>query len=75
VFGDVWVLTRQWLTGAPGWQAAPEPVPLIWQTGVDAAFIASLAGFLVFGAASVFAFYALAKTVREEPAYTAEYQS
>jgi membrane protease YdiL (CAAX protease family) len=75
VFGDVWVLTRQWLTGVPGWQAAPEPVPLIWQSGIDAAFIASLTGFLVFGAASVFAFYALAKTVKEEPACVPEYQS
>jgi membrane protease YdiL (CAAX protease family) len=74
-FGDVWVLTRQWLTGAPGWQAAPEPVPLVWQTGIDAAFIGSLIGFLVFGGMCIGAFYALAKTVKEEPAYVPEYKA
>jgi uncharacterized protein len=75
VFGDVWVLTRQWLTGAPGWQAAPEPTPLIWQTGLDAAFIGSLLGLLVFGGMCVGAFFALAKVVREEPACIPEYKS
>lgn len=65
-FGDVWVLTRQWISGAPGWQAAPQTPSLIWETGIDAAFIASCITFAIFATASVLAFFALAKVVREE---------
>lgn len=74
-FGDVWVLTRQWLTGAPGWQAAPEPQALVWQTGIDGGFIGSLLGFVVFGAATVGAFCALAQAVKAAPDYTLRYEA
>ena len=44
--GDVVVLVRWWLTGRPEWQIGSIPPPLVWETGIDAHFLAT-------GAASV----------------------
>ena len=37
--GDVWSLTRLWLTGTAEWEVATQPRPLVWDTGVDAEFL------------------------------------
>src|SRR5262245_55570196 len=46
--GDVWSLSRLWLTGRPEWQLSPEPGKLIWETGFDAGFLLSAVAFIVF---------------------------
>jgi membrane protease YdiL (CAAX protease family) len=46
--GDVWSLSRLWLTGRPEWQLSPEPGKLIWETGIDAGFLLSAVAFIVF---------------------------
>ena len=65
--GDVWSLTRQWITGQPSWQlssvAAP---PLVWQTGVDAAFVTSLVALLLLGAIATWAIAGVARAARAE---------
>jgi membrane protease YdiL (CAAX protease family) len=39
--GDVVVLTRWWLTSRPEWQLGAAAPALVWQSGVDGAFIAA----------------------------------
>ncbi len=46
VVGDVWSLTRLWVTGAPEWQAT-EPAQQMWVTGVDGNFAITVLAFLV----------------------------
>ena len=41
--GDVWSLARLWLTGRPEWQMSSTPPALVWETGLDARFVATLA--------------------------------
>ena len=41
--GDVWSLTRLWLTGRPEWQMSAAPPPLVWESGLDARFVTTLA--------------------------------
>ena len=54
--GDLWSMTRQWMTGRPDWQLAPTPAPaLVWQTGIDAAFVTSVVAFLLLGAMATWA--------------------
>lgn len=67
--GDVFSLTRLWLTGQADWQpaASPETPALIWQTGVDFPFVRSVIVFAVIGAAAIWAYSALARTVRATP--------
>lgn len=48
--GDVWSLTRLWMTGVAEWQLAAQPRPLVWDTGVDAAFLIAAAFLLGFAA-------------------------
>ena len=43
VGGDVWSLTRLWLTGRPEWQMSSTPPALVWETGLDARFVTTLA--------------------------------
>jgi len=50
--GDVWSLTRLWMTGAPEWQAAAPP-PQIWTTGVDRDFLIAVLALISFSAATV----------------------
>ena len=40
--GDVFSLTRLWTTGRAEWQLTAERAPLVWERGIDTAFIASL---------------------------------
>ena len=51
IVGDVWSLTRLWLTGAPEWQAA-EPAQQIWATGVDASFVIAVLALLLLSVAT-----------------------
>jgi membrane protease YdiL (CAAX protease family) len=52
--GDVWSLTRLWITGRPEWQIATTSAPTqVWDTGVDAPFILSALACLVLTAATV----------------------
>jgi membrane protease YdiL (CAAX protease family) len=67
--GDVFSLTRLWMTGQPDWQvsALPATPTLIWQTGVDFPFMRSVIVFVVLGAAAIWAYSALARTARVAP--------
>ena len=47
--GDVWSLTRLWLTGKPEWQLG-SAASTVWTTGVDAAFGMTVAGTVLLAA-------------------------
>lgn len=64
VGGDVLSLTRLWATGLPEWQVAPTPPPLIWQTGIDAAFVRPVFVFLALSSAAVWAYSSLRRAAR-----------
>ncbi len=64
--GDVFSLTRLWLTGKPEWDLATQPPPLVWDAGPDAAFWGALAALIVLGGAAVWAYVSLADSVRRE---------
>jgi CAAX protease family protein len=51
--GDVVVLTRWWLTGRPEWQIAATPPPLVWEKGLDAAFVVTVIAAIVLAALTV----------------------
>ena len=56
--GDLWSMTRQWMTGRPDWQLAPASAPtpaLVWDTGIDAAFVTSVVAFLLLSAIATWA--------------------
>jgi hypothetical protein len=40
--GDAVVLTRWWLTGRPEWQLSAAPPRLVWDSGIDASFVATV---------------------------------
>jgi membrane protease YdiL (CAAX protease family) len=65
--GDVFSLTRMWVTGQSEWQVAPSAPKLIWETGVDATFLLSVTFFVLFGASAVWAYAALARTAWQKP--------
>ena len=63
--GDVLSLTRLLVTGRAEWQvSASAPPPLIWNTGLDTAFVRSLIVFAVLGTAALWAYAALARAAR-----------
>lgn len=66
--GDVFSLTRLWATGQPEWQLTEKPAGLIWDTGADAGFYASVALLILLGAAAIGAYAALASAARSERA-------
>ena len=67
--GDVWALTRQWMTGRPDWQLGPAHAPaLVWETGVDGPFVSSVVAFLLLGAAAAWAITGVARAARAESA-------
>jgi hypothetical protein len=47
---------RLWVTGQPEWQLSAEAPRLIWESGVDAAFLGSAVAFVVFGAGALWAY-------------------
>ena len=64
--GDIWSVTRLWITGKPDWQLSPAPSALLWETGIDPAFVTSLAAFLVLAAAATWAIAGVAHAARAE---------
>ncbi len=50
VGGDVWSLTRLWLTGRPEWQVSTSP-SLVRETGMDASFFVAAVAVVVLGSA------------------------
>ena len=62
--GNVFSLTRLWVTGKPEWQLSGAVTPLVWETGVDAAFAGHLAALALISAAAVWAYVELASTAR-----------
>lgn len=64
--GDVFVFTRLWLTGKPEWELGSTTPTLVWDAGPDATFWGSLAALIVLGGATVWAYVALANSVRRE---------
>jgi membrane protease YdiL (CAAX protease family) len=63
--GDVFSLTRLWITGRPEWQIAATPPPLVWESGVDAAFLRATIALALVGAAASWAYWELARAARE----------
>jgi membrane protease YdiL (CAAX protease family) len=56
--GDLWSMTRQWMTQRPYWQLASSSAPapaLVWNTGIDAAFVTSVVSFLLLSAIATWA--------------------
>jgi membrane protease YdiL (CAAX protease family) len=66
VGGDVWSLTRLWLTGRPEWQVSTSP-GLIRETGADAALVVAAVGVVVLGSA----FFGLCRSLRQLTVTTA----
>jgi len=60
--GDVFSLTRLWITGRPEWQLSATPPALVWETGADTAFVGSVAAFVLFTGGAVWAYRELART-------------
>ena len=57
--GDVWSLSRLWLTGRPEWQLSTPPPRLIWDSGIDVAFAVVTLVFLLFVAVTTRAYLAV----------------
>lgn len=68
VGGDIWSLTRLWITGKPDWQLSPVSSAPIWQTGIDPGFVTSLLAFLVLASVATWAYVGVARAVRAEAA-------
>ena len=49
--GDVWSLTRLWLTGRPEWVLSEAPPPAVRTAGLDGPFLMAAAAVLVIGTA------------------------
>jgi membrane protease YdiL (CAAX protease family) len=64
--GDIFELNRLWMTGQPEWQLTAKAPSLIWETGVDGAFFALVAAFILTSAAAVWAYLSLAALARNE---------
>jgi membrane protease YdiL (CAAX protease family) len=57
--GDVVVLTRWWLTGRPEWQIGAEPLPLVWDSGIDSPFVFTAIASLALVAGTTLAYRAV----------------
>jgi membrane protease YdiL (CAAX protease family) len=72
--GDLWSMTRQWMTQRPYWQLAPASAPtpaLIWDTGIDAAFVTSVVSFLLLGAIAAWAIAGVRRASAATPSTSA----
>jgi hypothetical protein len=63
--GDVWSLGRLWLTGRPEWQLSPSTPSMIWETGVDRAFLLSAGACVALAALTAWTYVAVHKLRRE----------
>lgn len=68
VGGDVFSLTRLWATGQPEWQTTPIPPALVWETGVDFAFVRSVIVLALLGGAAVWAYRATGRAAQADRA-------
>ena len=57
--GDIWSLSRLWLTGRPEWELSTAPPRLIWDSGMDVSFFAITIVFLLFTALTTRAYVAV----------------
>ena len=64
--GDIWSLTRLWLTGRPEWEIATQPRPLVWETGVDTGFVVALVLLLSLAAATAWLCFQTARFARAQ---------
>ena len=64
--GDVWSLGRLWMTGRPEWQLSPGTPSLIWDTGVDGAFLRSAAACIVLSGLTTWAYIGISRTRNKE---------
>jgi membrane protease YdiL (CAAX protease family) len=62
--GNVFSLTRLWVTGQPEWQVTGTAPPLIWESRADAVFLSSAAAFVFLSAGAVWAYRELARVAR-----------
>jgi membrane protease YdiL (CAAX protease family) len=65
--GDVFSMTRQWASGMSEWQLPAAASPsLIWDTGIDQAFIRPLIAFGVFALVMMLVYVVLARVMRTD---------
>jgi hypothetical protein len=65
--GNVFSMAGLLLGGRSEWQLMAVPRPLIWETGVDAAFWGATVAFLVAGGAAALAYRGLARAAKSAP--------
>jgi membrane protease YdiL (CAAX protease family) len=64
--GDVFSLTRLWTTGRAEWELTADRSPLVWESGVDAAFVVSVAALVLLGGATAWAYGELRARSRQQ---------
>ena len=64
--GDVWSLGRLWMTGRPEWQLSPGTPSLIWDTGLDGAFLRAGAACIVLAGLTTWAYIGISRTRNKE---------
>ena len=64
VGGDVFSLTRLWATGQPEWQVTPVPPALVWDSGVDFAFVRSVIVLVLLVGAAAWSYRATRRVVQ-----------
>lgn len=64
--GNLFSAFSFFLQGRSEWELTALPPPTIWQAGLDTAFLANLAAFVVLGAAAAFAYRSLFNAARVE---------
>jgi membrane protease YdiL (CAAX protease family) len=62
--GNAWSAVGLFTRGQSEWQLAGTTPPLIWETGPDGAFVATVAALIVVGAVTLWAFSELARAAR-----------
>jgi membrane protease YdiL (CAAX protease family) len=63
--GDVFSLTRLWTTGRAEWELTADRSPLVWESGVDAAFVVSVAALVLLGGATAWTYRELRALTRQ----------
>jgi membrane protease YdiL (CAAX protease family) len=66
--GNIYSNIDLWLHGQAEWQAPSGPAVLIWQSGPDASFWSSSVALLIVAAATLWAYYKLARAARPSQA-------
>ncbi len=66
--GNIYSNIDLWLHGQAEWQASSGPTMVIWKTGADASFWTSSIALLIVAAATVWAYFKLARAAPKSPA-------